>query len=190
MSFDSERWAGEKPIAYGTNARTIGSIALIEPGVRIYSRARGSEGVDDEGEQIAPTGGIVIDHYDRLDPETQEILRVYQCLAENDQAWPRVRWCAIAESEIDRERVEAAEPFELVRLWRLIGEQLAFRQPYKRRTTAALPDEIRLAHALHVLVYLVAGPAGPLHAMTRPSVPQQPALPRPRATVNPSVFVD
>lgn len=174
------------------SAHGIGAVALIQPGVEVWSTKRGHAGaadaIDDEkpGE---PLGGVVIKVTEKVNPDTGELERSFLCI-DHTRTRPFLRFSTLLESEVDRGTVQAVDLPVLRRLWRRCGEDIAFARRYQERRGPAVAEEARLGLALYELLGLVFGPDGILNAALTPPRNDEPPTFRPDAPVNVSALVD
>lgn len=168
------------------SAHGIGAVALIQPGVIVWSTKRGYAGVDsvEDDKPGEPIGGVVIKVTEQVNRETGEVERSFLVL-DHTRTRPRLRFRTMLESEIDRDTVEAADLAVLRRLWRRCGEDIGARRH------VATADEARVGIALYELLGLVFGDGGPLHGLLAPLRHDlKNDVPRPQAPANVSALVD
>ena len=117
-------------------------IALIEPGVVVYSRERGYEGVFDDGTQVEPVGGVVLDVWEEPneDGERERFYRVLDPWRLPADRPGRFAYHVLLESEIDRDRLSMAEPSVLSGLYFRLAEHLGTKGPGKRRRGLVMPE--------------------------------------------------
>lgn len=129
-------------------------VELIGPGVLAWSRTRGYEGVGDDGSQLEPVGGVVVDSWDVADPETGEVERRLRVI-DPYRVRPRLTWHVLAESEVDRSTLDVAGPAMIGKLYRRLCEEVALngRRP---RSGAVMPEHVELAPIIHRLGSLLA----------------------------------
>lgn len=137
-----------------SNAHAIGAVALIEPGVLAWSKTRGYEGVGDDGSQLEPVGGVVVDSWDMADPETGEVERRLRVL-DPYRSRPRLTWHVLDESDVDRETLDVAGPAMIGKLYRRLCEEVAYNQR-KPRSGAVMPEHVELAPIIHRLGSLLS----------------------------------
>lgn len=94
----------------------------VDVGVVVWSRSRGHEGVFDDGTQIDPVGGLVVDVTEMVDVETGEMTRAYVVV---DTWRGRVRLRRLSEADVDRSTMEAAAPGQIARAVRQLCEEVA-----------------------------------------------------------------
>jgi len=163
-------------------SRAIGSVALVAPGVEVWSKTRIAR---DEG----AVGGIVIYVTEQADPDTGELDRAFVVL-DHTRTRPWLRWSTLPERDIDPHTAQSVDITTLVHLWRRLGEELAFTDRHKPRRGPATKEEARVADAIRVLVRLVFDADGPLYGVLAPPAPGAPAEPRPAGRVDAGVFCD
>lgn len=180
------------------SAHGIGAVALIEPGVEVWSTKRGHAGGDsiDDDKPGEPIGGVVVRVTEQWNRETGEQERAFLCI-DPTRTRPRLRFRTLLESEIDRETCQAADLATIRRLWRRCGEDIAFvRRPrdggwqMTPRKGPAVAEEARLGLALYELLGLMFAGDAILHAALTPSTNDQEPIERPQAPVNVSALVD
>lgn len=174
------------------SANGIGAVALIQPGVEVWSTKRGHSAADsiDDDKPGNPLGGLVVKVTEQIDHDTGEIERSFLCV-DHTRTRPYLRFATLLESEIDRDTVQAVDVSVIRRVWRRAGEDIAFSRRYHERTGPAVAEEARLGLVLYELLGLVFGPDGILRsALELPSRPSTPAADRPTATPNVSALVD
>lgn len=137
-----------------TNAHAIGAVALIEPGVIAWSKTRGYEGVGDDGAQLEPIGGVVVDSWDVPDPETGEVERHLKVL-DPYRCRPRLTWHVLPESDVDRSTLDVAGPGTIGKLYRRLCEEVAMKER-RPRTGVVRPEHVELAPIIHRLGSLLA----------------------------------
>lgn len=168
------------------SAHNIGTVAVIQPGMEVWSAERRRAVPGDE----VAKGGIVITVAESLDQETGEVNRTFVCV-DPYSTRPDLQWSVLKEAEVDREAVKVADINRLATLWRRIAEDIVYEAPHKRRRGMPLPLEVKLTEAMRELQVAVFGPEGELHkAMERPQAPRRMAEPRPSAPPNVSALVD
>lgn len=94
----------------------------VDVGVVVWSRSRGHEGVFDDGTQVEPIGGLVVDIVDEVDPETGEVVRAFVVV---DTWRGRLRLRRLPEADVDRSTMEAAAPGQIARVLRQLCEEVA-----------------------------------------------------------------
>ncbi len=111
---DAWRWDGDAPKPT-PGARNIGTVGLIGVGVFIWCKDRAT--VDGQ------VGGLVVDEWRAVDPETGE-LGERQFLAV--ESWrSKLRWRRIGVDEVDPDQIGAPDPAALRRMARAIWGELA-----------------------------------------------------------------
>lgn len=125
---------------------------FAEPGVWVWSRSRGHEGVHDDGTQVDPIGGLVVDVIDDRDAETGEVERTFVVA---DTWRGRVRLRRIPESDVDRDTMEAAAPGQIARVVRQLCEAVALTDRRRRRTGTFTPEHITMLNYAHRLAGLL-----------------------------------
>src|SRR5689334_10451031 len=97
-----------------TDVRAIGAVAVIEPGVEVWSTARAravNGGVD-------ARGGVIVHVTEDLDHETGEVTRAFVVVDRYT-----LQWDLLTEDEIDRDTIDALDHRQLTKLWRKLGGQ-------------------------------------------------------------------
>lgn len=94
----------------------------VDVGVVVWSRSRGHEGVFDDGTQVEPIGGLVVDVTEMVDDETGEMTRAYVVV---DTWRGRLRLRRLPEGDVDRSTMEAAAPGQIARAVRQLCEEVA-----------------------------------------------------------------
>jgi hypothetical protein len=136
-----------------SNALAATNARFIEPGVLAWSSTRGYEGIGDDGSQLAPIGGVVVESWDVVDQEG-EVERHHRCI-DPYRIRPRITVHVLAESEINREALDGAMPSTLANILRRLCEEVAYKGP-KRRTGCVMPEHLQLAATIHVIAGLLA----------------------------------
>lgn len=126
----------------------------IDLGTVVWSSTRGYEGVDDDGSQLEPVGGVVVEVLDTVDEATGELGRAFRCL-DPYRARPRLTWHVLAESEVDRTTLDVAAPSTIGNLYRRLCEEVAM-NGHKRRSGLVMPEHVALAPHIHRLGSLLA----------------------------------
>ena len=130
-------------------------VALAEVGVTVWSRTRGYAGVGEDGTQLEPIGGVVLDVVEVLDRETGEIKRALRVL---DPTRTRpLRFHVLHESEVDPDTLEPPSTSRCVALIRRLAEELAFNERGKRRGGLFHPEHAELVADMGRLVSVVMG---------------------------------
>lgn len=96
-----EQAAARAAAKVGPEAHRIGAIALVEPGMEVYSRDRRDE--DDW-----PIGGVVVEVVHGMDPETGESLRSFVCLSSRPEHGRSFRIRRISEMELGEADIQLA----------------------------------------------------------------------------------
>lgn len=163
-------------------SRAIGTVAVVEPGVEVWSKTRVARDLD-------PVGGIVLYVTEHLDRQTGEVDRAFVCL-DHTRTQPWLRWSTIPETDVDPHSVASVDTSTLVRLWRRLGHEIAYSLGGKQRRGPATVEEARAAEALLVLVRVVFGPDGVYHGMLTPPRAGAPADERPTPPPNVAALID
>lgn len=166
--------------------RPAGLVRWVDVGCAVWSNTR--RRATPHGED--PLGGIVVAVTEKHNEDTGEIDRAFLCF-DHLNTKPRVHWSTLAESEVDRDAIEALDVHALTSAWRRLAEDIAWTAPMKARRGPATPEEVRCAEAIRDLQAVVFGPGGVLHQTLEQLKPGLPAAPRPMHKPAPgSVFVD
>lgn len=95
-------------------------------GITIWSRTRGRKGVDDNGDQIDPLGGVVVDvapGYEGVDEETGEVVSRpwrYRCVDHTRlRPAPTFEW--LTEHEVNLDAVEPPDASRMKRVAQALG---------------------------------------------------------------------
>jgi hypothetical protein len=163
--------------------RLIGDLALIEPGCEVYSRRRRVAASTDD----VAGGGIVIDAYDRTDPDTGEIVKVFVCV---DAYRDRIRAWHIDEDEVDRTAVVGPDPTKIRRLIRTAGRAVCDHMAGRNHGNPLTTAEVTAARTIAVLVALQMPGVEARLADWRDSQPAKVYEDRPTAPLNVSAMVD
>lgn len=127
------------------DARSIGSVTLIEPGCFVYSAEREYF----QGSEAFPRGGVVVEVTDGpADEETGERYRAFRCLRVK---WGKLHAELVTEAEVDRDKMLMPEDREMRYLVRAAARELS---TGKGAFTTRHAD---LAKWIHVLTGLVMG---------------------------------
>lgn len=116
-------------------SRTIGLV--------VWSKSRGYAGVCDDGSQVEPIGGVVVEVLDCPDPETGELRRRYRVL-DPERIRPRLTWHVVDEDDVDPYTAEPASAATVVKVIRRLCEEVAMRERYRHRTGRFDPDHATL----------------------------------------------
>lgn len=166
-------------------AKAIGSVALVRPGCEVWSKTRtySSHG------EVFPVGGIVLYDSTKRDAETGEIERSFLVVdLTRHPVWRHRAW--LTELDVDPTTAQSVDVSRLVRLWRTLAGELAYKAPYRQRRGPATAEEAHLAEAVLTLIQLVFGPDGLLHGVLEAPQPAKPVDPLPTAPVAVSALVD
>lgn len=123
-------------------------LRYVEPGVFVWSLSRGHEGVHEDGTQVDPIGGLVVDVIDATDLETGEVGRTFVVA---DTWRGRVRLRQLSETDVDRETMEAAAPGQLARVMRQLCEEVALSGKGRLRTGTVTPEHMTMLTYAHRL---------------------------------------
>lgn len=127
-----------------TGARTIGDIALLEPGCSVWSTERTWAG----GEYRFPLGGTIIDVLDKADPETGELVRSFRVL---ERQRGRAVTHVLAETELNRDDIKLPNPGSMRTLIRGMALEL------HQSTGPMTQREVDLLTWMQKLMRLVTG---------------------------------
>lgn len=120
MTFDRRAWDGERPLAMpASGAHTIGDIALVTIGCRVFSKSRSNE------EEGTFYGGVVIGVDVSIDEETGETVRSFVVL---DPYKHPIRKFVVPDSDVDRSTMEPPNFGQLRQLIRRLGEEVGKRK--------------------------------------------------------------
>jgi hypothetical protein len=127
-------------------------VALIEPGMIVWSAKRGRAGVDElDGEQVEPLGGVVVDVLDQLVDDDGVLVRErsFTCIDPNMPIGRAVS--TLAESEVNAASIESNSSTTVKLIRRLAGE-VAARKRKSGILTTDDAEHVRLMHRLTVAV--------------------------------------
>lgn len=136
-----------------SSALAITDVRFVQPGAIVWSTKRGYAGVGEDGSQLEPIGGLVVEVLDVIDRETGEAERAVRTI-DPYRTRPRLTWHVLVESEINRETLDAAGPGMIGGLYRRLCEEVAMDGNKRRRRT--MPEHVDLAPVIHVLASLLA----------------------------------
>lgn len=145
MTFDRSVWDGTKSIvASQFGARSVGPFTMIEPAMEVWSDINAKKDAHDD-----PLGGIVVEVTTAQfsDGELVRSFRTYDYFLPAHKAF-RV----IAEADIERDSITAADPGRIVRAIRRMLAPVA-----KSRKSLWLPEEARLLHDAETLSRTLMG---------------------------------
>ena len=136
-----------------SSALAITHVRWAQPGALLWSTTRGYEGVGEDGSQLEPIGGLVVDVLDVVDKDTGEAERAFRVI-DPFRVRPRLTWHVLLESEVNRETLDVAGPGTIGALYRRLCEEVAMDGHKRRRRT--MPEHVELAPVIHVLAGLLA----------------------------------
>lgn len=136
-----------------SSALAVTDARWVQPGAIVWSTTRGYAGVGDDGSQLEPVGGVVVEVLDVVDKDTGEAERAFRVI-DPFRVRPRLTWHVLVESEVNRETLDAAGPGTIGALYRRLCEEVAM-DGHKRRRRST-PEHIDLAPVIHVLASLLA----------------------------------
>lgn len=129
------------------------NLQYAEIGCWCWSRTRGHEGVHEDGSQVDPVGGLVLDVSEMFDDATGEIVRAFVVA---DTWRGRLRLRRMPESEVDRDLLEAAGSGEIGRVVRQLCEQVALTDRRRLRTGTFMPEHVTMLTYAHRLAGLLS----------------------------------
>ena len=138
-----------------TNAYAASAVSLIEPGVTVWSRERGTEGVGEDGKQLAPIGGTVIGSEEARDPETGDLARVF-VVASTGQ---RITFHRFTEAEVDPALLEPMSTNALEKVVLAMADAVSRNAKGARKRRLDIPADVELVKEMGRLVGLIMGGA-------------------------------
>lgn len=136
-----------------SSALAITDVRWAQPGTVLWSTTRGYAGVGEDGSQLEPIGGMVVEVLDVVDQENGDVERAFRVI-DHFRTRPRLTWHVLLESEVNRETLDTAGPGTIGALYRRLCEEVAMDGNKRRRRT--MPEHVDLAPVIHVLASLLA----------------------------------
>lgn len=125
----------------------------VDVGVVVWSRSRGREGVFDDGTQVEPVGGLVVDIVEDADPDTGELAKTFVVV---DTWRGRMRLRRLPESDVDRSTMEAAAPGQIARVVRQLCEEVALDKRRRLRSGVFTGEHVTMVSYARRLAGLLA----------------------------------
>lgn len=132
-------------------AHNIGVVALIEPGVTVYSRTRSRGGTDPlTGELVDPIGGVVVQVVNKLDDDTGEVLhRAFRV-----RSLYGLREYVLDESDVAVDQVQTTYGKSVVQLIRAMAREVGNK---KRKQNLFDSADRQLVADMHYLAGTLGG---------------------------------
>lgn len=118
-----------------------------------WSRSRGHEGILDDGSQVDPVGGLVLDVSEMVDDSTGEITKAFVVA---DTWRGRLRLRRMPESDVDHSTMEGAAPGQIAKTIRQLCEEVAIDNRRRLRTGLFTSEHMTLLHYARRLAELLA----------------------------------